>query len=181
MCIGSVDSAGSAGWVVCGLAAGLATGLGVAAGFGAGGLCPSCCAKTNRDCATITSIANNIEYRCMKCRGGPPWPPVAGLLRRKGGHGGPPLHMISSSFLLCLGFVLDLAAISLAVMILRVVLHLARILTTSRVILAVFLFHFARTAVAAASFHCTARLALLLVALSGSLCDGCCKRSQQQR
>ena len=115
--------------------------------------------------------------------------------------GRPPVQL--SSFLLCLGFVLDLAAISLAVVILRVVLHLARVLTTSWMILAVFRFHFARitaaatavfcfgirralvhrtrTAVATARFHCTASLALFLIALSGGLCNGCCKRSQQQR
>jgi len=108
--------------------------------------------------------------------------------------------------LLCFVLLLNLAAISLAVVILRVVFHLARILTTTRmvcVILAVFRFHFARITVAATAvfcfgvgrtlfhrartavtttrFHRTTSFALLLIALSGGLCDGCCERSQQQR
>src|SRR6185369_17431544 len=125
------------------------------------------------------------------CRGGTPWPPLVELLLR-------------------FSLLLDLAAVAFCAVLLRVVLsvvlHLARVFTTLRVIrlfLAVFGFHFARITHAAASrvfcagtrravfhrtrpavattrFHCTTGFCLLLVTLSGGLCYPCCKCDQQQ-
>jgi hypothetical protein len=100
---------------------------------------------------------------------------------------------------------LDLAAIAFGAVVLRVVLlHLARITTTIRMILAAFRFHLARIATATTpSFFCfgisralfhrtrttvaTTRrhratsFALLLITLSGGLRDGRCKGRQHQR
>src|SRR6185436_20082160 len=135
------------------------------------------------------------------CRGGTPWPPLVELL-----YGGAATECRPYS----LRFLLDLAAVAFCAVLLRVVLsvvlHLARVFTTLRVIrlfLAVFGFHFARITHAAASrvfcagtrravfhrtrpavattrFHCTTGFCLLLVTLSGGLCYPCCKCDQQQ-